>query len=82
MQAARAAGRALRRVRIMRSKAARQQTPPSPPNLPLPLILSPPSPRSQNGQPAYITWNLMGMMNNCYFRIKVLHHVDEKVGVG
>jgi nitrate reductase (NAD(P)H) len=23
---------------------------------------------SQNGQPALITWNLMGMMNNCYQR--------------
>jgi hypothetical protein len=23
---------------------------------------------SQNGQPAIITWNLMGMMNNCYHR--------------
>ena len=23
---------------------------------------------SMNTQPAAITWNLMGMMNNCYFR--------------
>jgi hypothetical protein len=23
---------------------------------------------SQNGQPSLITWNLMGMMNNCYHR--------------
>lgn len=34
---------------------------------------------SQNGQPALITWNLMGMMNNCYYRVKVHHHVDDAV---
>lgn len=26
---------------------------------------------SQNGQPEHITWNVMGMMNNCYFRIQI-----------
>lgn len=26
---------------------------------------------SQNGQPAKLTWNVMGMMNNCQFRIKI-----------
>jgi len=29
---------------------------------------------SQNGQPAMITWNLTGMMNNSYFRIKIHPH--------
>ncbi|KAI8463380.1 MAG: nitrate reductase [Monoraphidium minutum] len=31
---------------------------------------------SNNGQPERITWNVMGMMNNCYFRVKIHHHVD------
>lgn len=26
---------------------------------------------AQNGQPAKLTWNVMGMMNNCHFRIKI-----------
>ena len=26
---------------------------------------------NQNMQPMYLTWNVMGMMNNCLFRIKV-----------
>ncbi|GFR51547.1 hypothetical protein Agub_g13966, partial [Astrephomene gubernaculifera] len=30
---------------------------------------------SMNTQPAVITWNLMGMLNNCYFRIKIHPHV-------
>mmetsp|Transcript_31111 Transcript_31111/g.69120 ORF Transcript_31111/g.69120 Transcript_31111/m.69120 type:complete len:849 (+) Transcript_31111:85-2631(+) len=29
---------------------------------------------SMNTQPTVITWNVMGMMNNCYFRIKILPH--------
>lgn len=37
---------------------------------------------SNNGQPALITWNLMGMMNNCYFRVKVLAHTDEQGNIG
>jgi nitrate reductase (NAD(P)H) len=34
---------------------------------------------SQNGQPAYITWNVMGMMNNCYYRVKIHRQVDDQV---
>jgi hypothetical protein len=34
---------------------------------------------SMNTQPAHITWNLMGMMNNCHFRILVHKHVDDQV---
>jgi nitrate reductase (NAD(P)H) len=26
---------------------------------------------SQNSQPNTFTWNLMGMMNNCVYRVKV-----------
>ncbi|GBF87848.1 nitrate reductase [Raphidocelis subcapitata] len=37
---------------------------------------------SMNGQPATMTWNLMGMMNNCYYRIKVHTQVDEKGNLG
>jgi len=37
---------------------------------------------SQNGQPAHITWNVMGMMNNCYFRIKVIPHLCEDGEIG
>jgi nitrate reductase (NAD(P)H) len=33
-----------------------------------------------NTQPAAITWNLMGMMNNCYHRIKILPHKDPVTG--
>lgn len=31
---------------------------------------------SQNTQPEHLTWNLMGMMNNCWFRVKLSpdHH--------
>ena len=41
---------------------------------------------SMNTQPAVITWTLMGMMNNCYFRCffvigQVMGHGKE-VGVG
>jgi hypothetical protein len=36
---------------------------------------------SMNTQPAHITWNLMGMMNNCHFRILVHKHVDDQVCV-
>jgi len=32
---------------------------------------------NQNMQPAELTWNVMGMMNNCLFRIKVHPHKDE-----
>ncbi|CAD7704946.1 unnamed protein product [Ostreobium quekettii] len=32
---------------------------------------------SQNGQPAHITWNVMGMMNNCYFRIQIHQHLSQ-----
>eukprot|EP00931_Biecheleriopsis_adriatica_P040108 TRINITY_DN2294_c0_g1_i6.p1 TRINITY_DN2294_c0_g1~~TRINITY_DN2294_c0_g1_i6.p1 ORF type:complete len:888 (+),score=173.87 TRINITY_DN2294_c0_g1_i6:53-2716(+) len=35
---------------------------------------------NQNMQPAYLTWNVMGMMNNCIFRIKV-HRLDDGSGV-
>jgi len=34
---------------------------------------------SQNGQPSELTWNVMGMMNNCYYRVRVHHHVDNEV---
>ncbi|PNH10814.1 Nitrate reductase [NADH] [Tetrabaena socialis] len=37
---------------------------------------------SMNTQPAVITWNLMGMMNNCYYRIKVLPQVDSEGVMG
>ncbi|CAJ0840863.1 5393_t:CDS:2 [Entrophospora sp. SA101] len=26
---------------------------------------------SNNTQPSHLTWNVMGMMNNCYFRVKI-----------
>ncbi|KAG2489120.1 hypothetical protein HYH03_012346 [Edaphochlamys debaryana] len=32
---------------------------------------------TMNTQPAVITWNVMGMMNNCYFRIKIHPQVEE-----
>lgn len=34
---------------------------------------------SMNTQPNHMTWNVMGMMNNCNFRIKLHQHVDEQV---
>ncbi|KIZ05991.1 hypothetical protein MNEG_1964 [Monoraphidium neglectum] len=37
---------------------------------------------SQNGQPAYITWNVMGMMNNCYYRVKIHRQVDDQGNIG
>jgi nitrate reductase (NAD(P)H) len=37
---------------------------------------------SMNTQPSHLTWNLMGMMNNCNFRIKIHQHVDEQVRAG
>lgn len=37
---------------------------------------------SQNGQPAHITWNVMGMMNNCYFRIKIHPYTDTAGNIG
>ncbi|KAF8062729.1 hypothetical protein HT031_004059 [Scenedesmus sp. PABB004] len=37
---------------------------------------------SMNTQPSHITWNLMGMMNNCHFRIKVHQHVDAQGNMG
>jgi nitrate reductase (NAD(P)H) len=33
---------------------------------------------AMNTQPALITWNLMGMMNNCHFRILISHYVDQE----
>jgi NAD(P)H-flavin reductase len=35
---------------------------------------------NQNMQPMYLTWNVMGMMNNCHFRIKV-HKLEDGTGV-
>ncbi|EFJ43675.1 nitrate reductase [Volvox carteri f. nagariensis] len=32
---------------------------------------------TMNTQPAIITWNVMGMMNNCYYRIKIHPQVDS-----
>ncbi len=37
---------------------------------------------SQNGQPDKLTWNVMGMMNNCYFRVKIHPYVDAQVREG
>lgn len=37
---------------------------------------------SQNGQPAVITWNVMGMMNNCHFRIKIHKQLLENGSIG
>ena len=37
---------------------------------------------SQNGQPAAITWNVMGMMNNCHYRMLVHPHVDAAGNLG
>jgi len=34
---------------------------------------------SMNTQPSHLTWNLMGMMNNCHFRIKIHQHVNQQV---
>ena len=28
---------------------------------------------AMNTQPDSFTWNLMGMLNNCHYRVKVLH---------
>jgi len=35
---------------------------------------------NQNLQPALLTWNVMGMMNNCLFRVKV-HELEDGSGV-
>ena len=35
---------------------------------------------NQNMQPMFLTWNVMGMMNNCLFRIKV-HQLEDGTGV-
>jgi NAD(P)H-flavin reductase/DMSO/TMAO reductase YedYZ molybdopterin-dependent catalytic subunit len=35
---------------------------------------------TMNRQPEKITWNVMGMMNNSYFRVKVHRTTDEKTG--
>ncbi len=35
---------------------------------------------SQNGQPQELTWNVLGLMNNCWYRVKMHPHVDEQVG--
>lgn len=37
---------------------------------------------SQNGQPAMITWNVMGMMNNCYHRIKIHRQLCKNGEIG
>lgn len=37
---------------------------------------------SQNTQPAELTWNVMGMMNNSYFRVKIHPYTDEKGNIG
>jgi nitrate reductase (NAD(P)H) len=37
---------------------------------------------SMNTQPSHLTWNLMGMMNNCHFRIKIHTHVDQQGNMG
>jgi len=37
---------------------------------------------SMNTQPSHLTWNLMGMMNNCHFRIKLHQHVDGQGNMG
>lgn len=37
---------------------------------------------SQNGQPAEITWNVMGMMNNCFFRMPVHPYTDSEGKIG
>lgn len=58
------------------------RSPCRPPRRPPPAPRLRPPPPSQNGQPAYITWNVMGMMNNCYYRIKVLHQVDAQGRLG
>jgi nitrate reductase (NAD(P)H) len=35
-----------------------------------------------NTQPAMITWNVMGMMNNCHFRVLIHPHTDEQGNIG
>eukprot|EP00930_Biecheleria_cincta_P079161 TRINITY_DN668_c0_g1_i2.p1 TRINITY_DN668_c0_g1~~TRINITY_DN668_c0_g1_i2.p1 ORF type:complete len:894 (+),score=177.37 TRINITY_DN668_c0_g1_i2:70-2751(+) len=35
---------------------------------------------NQNMQPMFLTWNVMGMLNNCLFRIKV-HKLEDNSGV-
>jgi nitrate reductase (NAD(P)H) len=35
---------------------------------------------NQNMQPLFLTWNVMGMLNNCSFRVKV-HHLEDGDGV-
>merc|ERR1719247_3923244 len=35
---------------------------------------------NQNMQPMFLTWNVMGMMNNCLFRVKV-HKLEDASGV-
>jgi nitrate reductase (NAD(P)H) len=35
---------------------------------------------NQNMQPMFLTWNVMGMMNNCLFRVKV-HQLEDGSGV-
>lgn len=34
--------------------------------------------QGQNTQPQNITWNLLGMMNNCWFRCKVHPTLDDR----
>ncbi|KAF5831631.1 Mo-co oxidoreductase dimerization domain-containing protein [Dunaliella salina] len=37
---------------------------------------------TQNTQPAVLTWNVMGMMNNCHFRVLLHSFKDQKGEVG
>jgi len=37
---------------------------------------------TQNTQPASLTWNVMGMMNNCYFRVLLHPFMDDKGALG
>lgn len=37
---------------------------------------------SMNTQPALITWNVMGMMNNCHYRVLIHPHVDAQGNMG
>lgn len=37
---------------------------------------------SMNTQPQQLTWNVMGMMNNCWFRVKINPCKPKDVGIG
>merc|ERR1711907_866849 len=34
---------------------------------------------NQNMQPMFLTWNVMGMMNNCLFRVQI-HRIEMEAG--